>query len=90
MAQAARDENNVPTLLAGLSTDGKTPVRVKANASNHSLSVMDGSGGSDFGPSVAPRDQNNVPALLAVSSADGITPVVVYADSNGNLLIQST
>lgn len=90
MANAPRDENNVPVLLAGLESDGVTTVPVQANASNHSLSVSDGTTGDDHGPSVAPRDQNNVPALLAVSSADGVTPVVVYATADGELLIQST
>lgn len=89
MSNASRDENSVPTLLGALNTDGTTLVRVKANASNHSLKVSDGSTGSDHGPVNSPRDQNNIPALMAVSSADGVTPVVVYADSSGNLLIDS-
>lgn len=90
MANASRDENNVPTLLGALSTDGITPIRVLADPSAHSLKASDGTGGSDFGRTVAARDQNNVPVLMAVSSADGVTPVEVYADSAGNLLIQSS
>lgn len=89
MADAKRDENDVPTLLGTLNTDGATTVRVKVNASNHSLKVVDDTTGSDHGPTNAPRDNNFVPALMAISSADGVTPVVVYADSNGNLLIDS-
>jgi len=87
---ASRDENNVPTLLGGLSTDGVTPIRVEADPSTHALKVSDGSLGDDHGPSVAPRDENSVPVLLAVSSEDGLTPVVVYADINGNLLVDNT
>lgn len=90
MATASRDNNNVPTLLAGLNTDGITPIKVLANPSDHAIKVVDASTGTDHGPSAAPRDTNFVPALLAVSSADGVTPVVVYADSDGNLLIDSS
>ncbi len=90
MSNASLDENSVPTLIAGLNTNGTTIVRVKVNASNHGLEISDGTTGSDHGPVNALRDENNRPTLLAVSSADGVTPVVVYADSSGNLLIQST
>jgi len=90
MADAKRDENNVPTLLGVLESDGETLVPIEVNvSSNNSLSVSDASTGSDFGPEDAPRDQNYVPALLAVSSADGVTPVVVYATSDGKLLVDS-
>lgn len=89
MANAERDDNNVPTLLGVLNTNGSTLVRVKAGAVTHALAVDDASTGSDNGPSNALRDENFVPALLAVSSVDGVTPVVVYADADGNLLIDS-
>lgn len=89
MSNAARDENNVPTLIGTLNTDGSTIVKIEADPSNHGLSVNDASTGSDNGPANAPRDENMVPALIAVSSVDGVTPVVVYADSDGNLLIDS-
>ncbi len=89
MSNASRDENNVPTLLGALSTNGTTLVPVQVNATLHALSVEDNTTGSDHGPTNAPRDQNNVPALMAVSSDDGVTPVVVYADADGNLLIDS-
>ena len=89
MATASRDENNVPTLLGALSTDGVTPVKVKADPLLHILNVDDNSTGVDFGVPNAERDSNFVPVLLAVSSADGVTPVEVYADSNGKLLVDS-
>lgn len=89
MAQASRDENNVPTLLGALSTNGRTLVPVKADPTTHVLSTDDNTTGSDFGPQNAPRDENSVPVLMAVSSADGVTPVVVYADATGKLLINS-
>jgi hypothetical protein len=89
MANARRDGNSVPTLLAGLESDGTTLVAVCADAADHALCVEDGTTGSDFGPGISPRDQNFIPALLAVSSADGITPVVVYATADGKLLVDS-
>lgn len=90
MANASRDQNNVPTLIAALNTDGTTVVKVVADSSNSSLGVSDGTTGTDHGRAVAYRDENSVPVLLALSSADGVTPVEVYADSNGKLLIKST
>lgn len=91
MADAKRDQNNVPTLLGTLDSTGASTVRVKVNATNHALKVSDNTTGSDNGPSPARalRDNNDVPALLAVSSVDGVSIVPVYADSNGNLLIDS-
>lgn len=89
MANASRDDNNVPTLLGALNTDGVTPVKVMVNSTNHGIEVDDNSTGTDHGVSRAVRDANSVPVLMAVSSADGVTPVEVYVDSNGHLLIDS-
>lgn len=89
MANAAKDQNGVSTLLGVLNSDGRTTTKIKVNPSNHGFKVDNASTGTDKGPSIAPRDQNNVPAIMAVSSVDGVTPVVVYCDSNGALLIDS-
>ncbi len=86
---ASLDENGVPTLIAGLNTNGTTIVRVKVNATTHGLKISDGTTGTDHGPVNDLRDENSRPALMATSSVDGVTPVVVYADSSGNLLINS-
>lgn len=86
---ASRDENNVPTLLGALESDGETIIRVQANPDSHALTTNDASTGSDFGPANAPRDENGVPVLMAVSEVDGVTPVVIYADALGQLLIDS-
>ena len=77
---AQRDENNVPTIIGVLNTDGSTIVPIKAD---------DNTTGSDNGPNRALHDDNFVPTILAVSSVDGVTPVAVYTDSSGNLLIDS-
>ncbi len=44
MANASRDENFVPTLLAASSADGATPVKVWADPSTHRLLVDLGAG----------------------------------------------
>lgn len=45
MANAAKDENSIPTLIAASSTDGSTPVRVYADPTTHRLLVEDTAGG---------------------------------------------
>lgn len=89
MTNAQRDENNVPTIIAVLNTDGATIVPIRSNPITQGLKVDDNTTGTDNGPNRALRDDNFVPTLLAVSSVDGVTPVAVYTDSNGNLLIDS-
>lgn len=89
MANASRDENNVPTILGTLDTDGVTVVPIKADPTLHALEVVDGNTGTDYGNGQASRDENYVPVLMAVSSVDGVTPVPVYVDSDGNLLVDS-
>ena len=90
MTNAQRDDNNVPTMLAVLNTDGTSLVRVRINTSaSNSLKVDDNTTGSDNGPSRSLRDENFVTSMMAVSSVDGVTPVVLYTDSDGKLLIDS-
>lgn len=90
MSNAERDDNNVPSILGVLNTDGETAARVKANPSTHSLAVNNNTTGSDNGPDRALRDENFVPTMLAVSSADGTTLVPLYVDADGKLLIDQT
>lgn len=88
MTNAARDNNNVPTLTA-VQSDGSTITRVVVESTNHSLGIDDNSTGSDNGPNRALRDENYVTTLIGVSSVDGVTPVAVYCDADGNLLVDS-
>ena len=90
MSNAPKDQNSVSGLLAVLNTDGQTVMPVMANATNNTLRISDGAGGSDNGPTNAQKDGNSVSSLVAVSSVDGITPVVCYCDSSGRLLVKST
>lgn len=86
---AQRDENNVPTIIGVLNTNGSTIIPIKSDPITKGLKVDDDSIGTDNGPDRALHDDNFVPTLLAVSSVDGVTPVAVYTDSSGNLLIDS-
>ena len=90
MANASRDQNGVPTLLAVLNTDGQSVVPVGVVSASHTLFVTNGTTGTDNGPGDrAVRDENSVTTMIGVSSVDGVTPVAVYADADGNLLIDS-
>lgn len=86
MAEAKKDQNHIPTLLAASDADGVTPIPVYANPVRHRLSVQDALDGSDLSDEPAPRDQNRVVVLMAVSAVDGVTPVPIYADLDGNRL----
>jgi hypothetical protein len=89
MTNAQRDDNNVPTMIAVLNTDGETIVPIRSNPVTRGLKVDDDITGVDNGPDRALRDENFVPTLMATSDADGVTPVAVYTDSSGNLLIDT-
>ncbi len=89
MANASRDDNNVPTKIFALNTDGKTITLMRVNPTNHALKISDGTTGSDHGPKNALRDENFVPVMVGVSSSDFSTPVVIYGDINGAILTQS-
>ena len=90
MANAKRDQNHVPTLLAASDADGTTTLPVYANEVSHSLSADNSIGGTDLSDEPAKRDQNRVPILMAVSAVDGVTPVPIYATSVGNQLLIRT
>lgn len=90
MANAKRDDNNVPTMVAVLNSDGVTILPVKINPANFGLKVDNNTTGSDNGPTRALRDENSVTTKIAVSSADGTTPISLYIDATGKLLIDAT
>lgn len=88
--QAPRDNNNIPSILAVLSTDGATVTPVQINPANHALAVDNNTTGADNGPTRALRDENFVTTLMAVSADDGETLVPLYVDADGKLLIDET
>ena len=90
MAQAARDNNHIPTMIGVLNTDGTTPTRVQADPDTHFVKASDAATGSDAGNKRAYRDNNNVTTLVAESSAGDGVIINLYVDSSGRLLIQST
>lgn len=91
MTNAKRDNNQIPVILGTSSSDGTTPIPIKADPSTHALLVNDRATGSDLSGDVALRDDNGVTTLLAVSETDGVTPVPIYADSStGALLTDSS
>lgn len=80
MADASRDNNFVPTLLAASSSDGSTPVRVYADPSTHRLLVNATSG--VVGP-VSSTDN-------AIARWDGTTGLTIQnslatVDDSGNV-----
>lgn len=84
------DNNRIPAVIATSNADGSTLVTVTANATAHSISVDNGTTGSNLTTKVNDgRDSNRKVAFMAVSNVDGVTPVVVYCDSTGKLLINS-
>lgn len=90
MAQAAFDNNGVPTILGTSNADGSTPVRIKVDATSHALITDDNTTGSDLSDDIAGRDANGRTVLMGLSSVDGVTPVEIYADpATGALLINS-
>jgi hypothetical protein len=88
--EAKRDQNNVPTILGVLNTNGETVMAVQANPATKSLAVNNNTTGTDNGPDHALRDENFVPTMLAISDADGETLVPLYVDADGKLLIDET
>lgn len=90
MANAAIDQNNVPTRLGTSNTDGRTPIRLVAHPITHFLHIKDDTTGTDLSDDIDIRDENFKVGLLAVSNSDEVTPTVVYADSSdGALLVDS-
>ncbi len=88
MTNAFRDENNVPTLIASSSADGKTPVRVYADPTSHRLlldatSGVVGPGSSTDGAialwdgttGLTIKDSNLVPGGTTTAPSTTATPV---------------
>lgn len=90
MANAKIDENNVPTILGTLQSDGQTLINLKINPTNGAVKISDGTTGTASTRINAGRDENSKTAWIGVSSVDGFTPVPVAFDSDGNILIKST
>ena len=88
MANAKIDNNNIPTIIGVLNTNGITPTIIKANPIYHLLNINDGSSGSDLGGDIASRDDNGNITLTATDANNNIIPL--YVDSSGNLMVKSS
>lgn len=75
MAQAYRDENNVPTLIASSNVDGFTPVRVFADPVTHRL-LVDLAGGSGSVTSVSVVTANGFAGTVANATT---TPAITLS-----------
>lgn len=68
MANASRDDNSIPTLIAASNADGKTPIRVYADPVTHRLLV-------DVPSSVGTFADNEVVAGSATTFTLANTPI---------------
>lgn len=83
MAQAARDQNFVPTLLAVSSVDGVTPVVVYANPITHRLLTDNAGGGSGTVTSVSVATANGFAGTVATATT---TPAITLSTTITGIL----
>jgi len=76
MAQASRDQNRIPTLLAVSSVDGVTPVTVYADPVTHRLLIDSASGGSGTVTSVSVVSANGFAGTVATETT---TPAITLS-----------
>jgi hypothetical protein len=87
MADAPRDGNNVPTLLAASSADGETPIAVYADPDTHRLLVQLAAGSSGTGaPATTPIyigqvyvDTDGPDIYMAAGTASSSDWVLIYS-----------
>jgi len=93
MAQAARDQNNVTTLLAVSSVDGVTPVVVYANPTTHRL-LVDSASGSGTVTSVSVTSANGLAGTVATATTTPAitlsTTITGFLYGNGTALSAAT
>lgn len=92
MSNAKLDQNSRPALIAASKNDGVTIVPVKANSSNHGLTIDDSTGGSDNGNNsgIAMLDENSISVATALASDGSGRVIEIYADpATGKLLVNS-
>lgn len=102
MANAYRDENNIPTLIASSSVDGSTPVRVYADPTTHRLLVdLPSSGGTVTSVSVVTANgvsgsvatATTTPAItltLGAITPSSVNSVVLSGSSTPTLAVTGT
>lgn len=83
MADAARDQNFVPTLIAVSNADGLTPVKVFADPTTHRLLVNLGGGGSGTVTDVSVVTANGFAGSVATSTT---TPAITLSTTITGIL----
>jgi hypothetical protein len=89
MTNAKRDQNNVPTFIGVLDTDGVTPMLLHVDPDTGAVMIDDNTTGTYPGGNTAERDENGVPTAIGVSESDEVTPLKVLINSSNELLIDS-
>ena len=90
MSSVPRDANRVPSIMVTSNVDGKTPMAVWVNPTNHGIKAEDGTTGTGFPFVNAERDDNRVTVLWGTST-DGTTILPIYGNPlTGAILIKST
>lgn len=87
MADAYRDQNFVPTLIASSSADGQTPIRVYANPTTHRL-LVEPAGGGGFITIVAVSGTINDSNVTFTSATEPTVLVInglVYQKTGGSI-----
>lgn len=93
MTDAIRDQNNEPSKLGVLFSDGVTLVPIKRNASNGGMAVnttdtVDAAILALYNNGKGiPRDSNGVPAWSAQSSTDSTVEYPIFVDADGAVLV---
>lgn len=82
MAQASRDQNNVPTLLGVSSSDGVTPIPIYANPTTHRL-LIDSAGGAGTVTSVSVVTANGFAGSVATATT---TPAITLSTTITGIL----
>ena len=92
MANAYRDENDVPTKIGLLNTNGTTIMRLYVNPTTGALRVNDASTGTypAAAGNRAHKDDNAVSTMTGVSEADETTPLNFLINSSNELLVDSS
>lgn len=91
MANAKRDENDMPTALGVSSSNSITTTLLRVDPVTNYLLVQNfGDSLSVVSASRVKIDQNDQKTKYGISSVDGTTLIPIRTDSNGRLLISYT
>lgn len=90
MADAYRDQNFIPTLIASSNVDGKTPVRVYADPTTHRLLIDSAGSGLTEITATGTVDGNNLIFVFSSSPTYVVSDGVWYKATDNNAGTQWT